>query len=298
MTVVLLCTLALLAVSIFIIPTYIPREQRQSVAQQAAGTDTSATPYLSAHEVVIVEEQVDGHEKEVVLPVQKVMFEYIEVIDSCGIHYQGECVRARSGPGTDFPIVSRLRNTMVLRVGGKVERASTTWFKIVFDEPLRYPERVTGDWYVASDYVRVLLDEGDKTIWTDDYATTSTKTIVVNRTKQTLTAYDGGTVFLDIPISTGLELTPTPRGTFTIYKKTPSRYMQGPLPNLPGNQYYDLPGVPWNLYFTHEGAVIHGAYWHDSFGKPYSHGCVNLSSKNASTLYQWADLGTKVIVQD
>ena len=96
-------------------------------------------------------------------------------------------------------------------------------------------------------------------------------------------------------ISTGLELSPTPAGTFTIFKKTPSRYMQGPLPGF--TDYYDLPGVPWNLYFTQQGAVIHGTYWHDSFGQPYSHGCVNLSPEDAKRLYEWAGLGTKVTVK-
>ena len=74
--------------------------------------------------------------------------------------------------------------------------------------------------------------------------------------------------------------------------------MQGPLPNLLDRQVYDLPGVPWNLYFTHGGAVIHGAYWHTSFGSQYSHGCVNLPPDTARELYNWADLGTTVIVQD
>lgn len=73
-----------------------------------------------------------------------------------------------------------------------------------------------------------------------------------------------------------MELSPTPKGEFIIFRKTPSRYMQGPIPEITGSNYYDLPGVPWNLYFTHGGAVIHGAYWHTSFGEEYSHGCVNL----------------------
>jgi lipoprotein-anchoring transpeptidase ErfK/SrfK len=98
-------------------------------------------------------------------------------------------------------------------------------------------------------------------------------------------------------ISTGLEFTPTPRGTFTVYRKTPSRYMQGPLPGV-SDQYYDLPGVPWNLYFTQQGAVIHGAYWHDNFGKRWSHGCVNVPPAKARELYQWADLGMQVTVRD
>ena len=92
----------------------------------------------------------------------------------------------------------------------------------------------------------------------------------------------GEELAMEIDISTGLELTPTPRGTFTVFRKTPSRYMQGPLPGI-ANDYYDLPGVPWNLYFTEQGAVIHGAYWHDSFGSPYSHGCVNADPKTAES---------------
>lgn len=111
-----------------------------------------------------------------------------------------------------------------------------------------------------------------------------------------LYAYDDTKLFMKEPISTGLEFTPTPRGTFTIFKKTPSRYMQGPAPGL-STEFYDLPGVPWDLYFTEGGAVIHGAYWHNKFGQKWSHGCVNLSLENAKKLYEWADIGTPVIVK-
>jgi lipoprotein-anchoring transpeptidase ErfK/SrfK len=74
--------------------------------------------------------------------------------------------------------------------------------------------------------------------------------------------------------------------------------MQGPLPYLADIQVYDLPGVPWTLYFTAQGAAIHGAYWHNEFGNPHSHGCVNLPPKEAKLMYDWAQLGTTVIVQD
>jgi hypothetical protein len=261
---------------------------------------TSSDTYLTDEETVTVEEPgADGKgEQQVVLPVQKVLFEYVEVIDGCGPHFEGACLHARSGPGTDFSVVANLRNGMVLKVGGKVERASATWYKIVFDEWLRYPERLSSDWYIAADFVQVLTDEGDRTIWDHAYSTTTGKKIVVKRGEQKLYVYNNDVLFKEISISTGLELTPTPRGTFTIFKKTPSRYMQGPLPNLIDQQVYDLPGVPWNLYFTQEGAVIHGAYWHTSFGSQYSHGCVNLWPSDARTLYMWAELGTKVIVED
>jgi hypothetical protein len=254
---------------------------------------TSTPSFLHDEEAVVITTSTSTE----LLPVSDVRFEYIEVVDSCDPHFAGDCLVVRSGPGVDYPVVTRLRNGVVLKVDGKVEHEGITWYKIVFDEWLRYPERVKGDWYVAANFVKALTDEGERTTWEDGAAST-TKRIVVDRSEQKLYAYDSETLFMTATTSTGLALTPTPRGTFTIYKKTPSRYMQGPLPNLPKDQYYDLPGVPWNLYFTEQGAVIHGAYWHDSFGRPYSHGCVNLSPQDARTIYTWAELGTKVVVQD
>ena len=236
------------------------------------------SPFLQTEEVVIIElaSTTASTSEETILPVKKVLFEYIQVVDGCGIHFEGECLNVRSGPGEEYPVIAQLRNNIVLKVGGQVERDGRKWYKIIFDEWLRYPQRLKGDWYVASEYVQVLYDEGDRTIWKDDYSTTTSKNIIVDRSEQKLYAYDGEILFMEIPISTGLELTPTPRGTFTIFKKTPSRYMQGPLPNLVDRQVYDLPGVPWNLYFTEGGAVIHGAYWPDSFGSEDSHGRVNV----------------------
>lgn len=255
--------------------------------------------FIQKEEVFIVASSTDesGTTMETELPVKKLLFEYVKIIDSCGVHFEGECVNARSGPGTDYEVVSRLRNDVVLKIDGKVEREERSWFRVVFDEWLRYPERVKGDWYVSGDYVEVLLDEGARTTWEHGTATT-TKHILVDRSEQKLYAYEGEELFMETAISTGLELSPTPAGTFTIFKKTPSRYMQGPIPNVPGSDYYDLPGVPWNLYFTHGGAVIHGAYWHDSFGTRYSHGCINLPPEEAKRLYEWTPLGTKVTVRE
>lgn len=112
-----------------------------------------------------------------------------------------------------------------------------------------------------------------------------------------LYAYDGDKLFMEEKISTGLELTPTPRGFFTIYRKSPTRYMQGPVPGIT-DQEYDVPGVPWDMYFTEQGGAIHGAYWHDHFGEPWSHGCVNLPPEKAKELYEWAPIGTSVYVHD
>ncbi|MDO8522799.1 MAG: L,D-transpeptidase family protein, partial [bacterium] len=264
-----------------------------SILKKSNKEQAPAVHYLQEEEAVVIKSE----EKIEVLPVKPVLFEYVEAIDGCGPYFEGPCLNARSGPGQDYDVILRLRNGMVLKVGGMVERDGKNWYKIKFDEHIRYPERVRGDFYVAAEYVRALLDEGDRDITDVGDIASSTKRIIIDRSEQALYAYDGDELFMQTKISTGLELTPTPRGAFTIFKKTPSRYMQGPLPGI-SDQYYDLPGVPWNLYFTEQGGAIHGAYWHNKFGQPWSHGCVNLPLPEAKKLYIWADIGTSVLVRD
>ncbi len=225
------------------------------------------------------------------------LYRYIEVTNSCGPYYTGTCVNLRSGPGEKYPSVTKLRNGVVLKVKDTAtDEAGDVWYRIEFATELRYPERVAGDLYVSADVVDLFYDDGDHRLTKGENAST-TKRIVVDRSDEMLYAYDGDTLYMQELISTGLEFTPTPRGTFTVYKMTPTRYMQGPIPGV-SDQEYDLPGVPWDLYFTKDGAVIHGAYWHDNFGKPWSHGCVNLSPENAKKLYMWAEIGTIVTVRE
>ena len=118
-------------------------------------------------------------------------------------------------------------------------------------------------------------------------AATSGKWIDVAIGTQTITAYQGNTPLKSVLVSTGLSWTPTPIGHFAIYTKIPSQAMSGP-------GYY-LPGVPWVMYFSGANA-IHGTYWHHNFGHPMSHGCVNLTIDDAKWFYDWAAIGTPVIV--
>ncbi|MFP4022249.1 MAG: L,D-transpeptidase family protein [Candidatus Paceibacterota bacterium] len=228
----------------------------------------------------------------------KELFQYIKVTGSCGPYFNGECLNVRAGPGTDHPIVGKLRNGQILKVEKSIERQEHLWYKIEFNEWLRYPDRSSGDWYVAADHVEAFFEEGSKIISSlDPKEESNIKLIVVERGGQKLYAYESDELVMEYDISTGLNLTPTPRGEFVVFKKTPSRYMQGPIPGI-SLQYWDLPGVPWNLYFTEQGAVVHGAYWHESFGRPYSNGCVNMRPEEAEELYHWAELGTEIIVRD
>lgn len=228
---------------------------------------------------------------EVVPPKPIVYLDYIEIINSCGPYFEGSCVNLRSGAGQNFSSVLTLRDGVVLRTSGKVESDGKIWYKVIFDEFVRYPDRLSKTLYVSADYVKAFSLPEEKII------ASTTKHIIVDRSEQNLYAYDGAVLFMKIKVSTGLIDTPTPRGSFTIFDKVPSRYMQGPLPGI-SDQKYDLPGVPWTMYFTAQGGAIHGAYWHDKFGQVWSHGCVNLTLKEAETLYSWAPLGTKVIVRD
>jgi LysM repeat protein len=112
------------------------------------------------------------------------------------------------------------------------------------------------------------------------------KWIGVNLSTQTITAYQGQTPVRSALVSTGLWGTPTVVGTYSVYAKYVSAPMSGP-------GYY-LPNVPHIMYF-YKGYGIHGAYWHNNFGTPMSHGCVNLSLPDAEWFYNWAPMGTKVV---
>ncbi|HZY45466.1 MAG TPA: L,D-transpeptidase, partial [Anaerolineae bacterium] len=56
-----------------------------------------------------------------------------------------------------------------------------------------------------------------------------------------------------------------------------------------GSDYYNLPGVAFPVYFTYSGCATHGTYWHNDFGRPRSHGCVNATNQAAEWLFRWTE---------
>jgi LysM repeat protein len=116
-------------------------------------------------------------------------------------------------------------------------------------------------------------------------APTSGRWIDVNLSTQRLTAYQGSTAVRSTLVSTGLPRTPTPTGQYRVYVKYAATLMSGP-------GYY-LPNVPYTMYF-YKGYAIHGTYWHNNFGTPMSHGCVNLPTSEAQWLYSWSAVGTLI----
>jgi lipoprotein-anchoring transpeptidase ErfK/SrfK len=113
----------------------------------------------------------------------------------------------------------------------------------------------------------------------------------VNLTTQILTAYEGDVPVMTTAVSTGTYLYPTVTGQFNIYLRHQSQTMNG---YLLGYDYY-LPDVPYVMYF-YRGFALHGTYWHNNFGTPMSHGCVNMPTDKAQWIYNWSDYGTLVNV--
>lgn len=115
--------------------------------------------------------------------------------------------------------------------------------------------------------------------------------IDVNLTTQQLTAYEGGNIIYTTLVSSGLSTHPTVTGQFRIWLRYESQTMNG---YLLGYDYY-LEDVPYVMYFYNDYA-LHGAYWHNNFGTPMSHGCVNLSISDAEWVFNFTSLGTLVNV--
>jgi lipoprotein-anchoring transpeptidase ErfK/SrfK len=77
----------------------------------------------------------------------------------------------------------------------------------------------------------------------------------------------------------------TPPGNYITNRKRPSRHMAAGDHAAPNS--YDLPGVPWVSYLMENGISFHGTYWHNNFGRPRSHGCINLSIPDSRWIYRW-----------
>ncbi|MBI9045200.1 MAG: L,D-transpeptidase [Anaerolineaceae bacterium] len=111
------------------------------------------------------------------------------------------------------------------------------------------------------------------------------KWIDINLSTQQLFAYVGNDIVNSFVVSTGTWEHPTVTGQYYVYVKYTYTDMAGP-------GYY-LPDVPYTMYF-YKGYGIHGTYWHNNFGTPMSHGCVNMRTDEAGWLFNWAYVGILV----
>lgn len=143
-------------------------------------------------------------------------------------------------------------------------------------------------------YVPTWVSNGGKAYSTRPYGVKADeKWIDVDLSTQTLTAYVGNDPVFSTYISSGTAEHPTVTGQFRIWLSYESQTMDG---SLLGYDYY-LENVPYVMYFYHDYA-IHGTFWHNNFGTPMSHGCVNMETGDASWIYSWATIGTLVNVHN
>jgi hypothetical protein len=115
------------------------------------------------------------------------------------------------------------------------------------------------------------------------------KRIEVRLGEQVIIAYENDQAVFVSRVATGAEwkhgVFYTPLGRHYIHHKRPSRHMTSGSPENPVG--YDLPGVPWVSYINDKGISFHGTYWHNDFGHPRSHGCINLPISAAQWIFRW-----------
>jgi len=191
----------------------------------------------------------------------------------------------------------------------------TVPFSVTGKEPYVYAERGYRLYYGTTHWVkRFVVTRDEKSIWYEIYdfhlkklfyvpshdmrlvpndelsilspeVPDEEKSIVVDLAAQLVTAFEGEKLVFSQRCSSGVKGTETPKGEFRTYHKGPSVHMTNEGDAI--ENIYDLPGVPWCSFFTGAGNAFHGTYWHNDYGRPRSHGCVNLPSEAAKFLYRW-----------
>jgi hypothetical protein len=165
------------------------------------------------------------------------------------------------------------------------------WYGIRDDRsPLRY--------FIRAEHARVF--PSDETAPLPSASTSDEKRVDVDLTRQLLTAWEGERQMIQVAISSGAATqengahsgkTSTPQGEFRVFRKMPCQHLGNTGHGGSSQEPFDLPGVPWVAYYQadNDGYAFHGAYWHNDFGRPHSHGCINLRPADARWLYRWLD---------
>jgi lipoprotein-anchoring transpeptidase ErfK/SrfK len=187
---------------------------------------------------------------------------------------------AHKEPDTDTGVVQRLYFETVHWVTDSVTGLDgRVWYRLLDDKwDLSY--------FIPARYMR-LIPEDELAPISPDFPALE-KRIDVNLTHQLVLAYEGSRLVFAARAATGGQYRSgrwsTPTGNFITSYKRPTRHMAtGEI----GSSGFDLPGVPWVLYITKSGISFHGTYWHNDYGRPRSHGCINLTPQASKWLYRW-----------
>ena len=154
-----------------------------------------------------------------------------------------------------------------------------TWYRLLDDKWDLY-------YYIPGRYMRII--PGDELTPLSPEIPEEEKLIRVNLPQQLVLAYEGSRLVFAARVSTGGQFRDgrwtTPQGQFITSYKRPTRHMAAG--DIASNGF-DLPGVPWVLYITESGISFHGTYWHNDYGRPRSHGCINMTPQASKWLYRW-----------
>jgi len=166
------------------------------------------------------------------------------------------------------------------------------WYRIFDDLDSNVP------YYLSAKHMRPIAPEEISPVSTD--VPGDQKHIEVNLTTQMLTAYEYNKSIFQTKISSGIPGGDfnTPTGEFYIQEKMPAKHMGysyfgigsrgGVVNSFADAEGYALPGIPWTCFFTPAGHAFHGTYWHENFGTPMSHGCINMRTEDAKWIFRWA----------
>jgi hypothetical protein len=187
--------------------------------------------------------------------------------------------------------ITRLQPSARAKKGYRAYFATTYWVTGLSVNPHEkgmwyqiYDGHLRNSFYVPSADMRLVPFE-EMDVLSPEVPETS-KHIYVDTATQSVTAFEDQTAVMTARCSSGGKWTKTPLGEFLTYHKGPTIHMTND--GAPGaGQGYDLPGVPWVSFFTGTGIAFHGTYWHNDYGRPRSHGCVNMRPEDAKFLYRW-----------
>jgi hypothetical protein len=188
--------------------------------------------------------------------------------------------------------ITRRAPYVYAKTGYRIYYGTTHWVKkvIVTKEEKSiwyqiYDSYLKEDFYVAARDMRLIPSE-ELTLLSPEVPAQDKK-IVVDLSTQLVTAFEGEKLVFSERCSSGVKGTATPAGNFRTYHKGPSVHMTNEGDAVENETVYSLPGVPWCSFFTGAGNAFHGTYWHNDYGRPRSHGCVNLPSESAKFIYRW-----------
>jgi hypothetical protein len=147
-----------------------------------------------------------------------------------------------------------------------------------------YDQLYQADYFLRAEAVHILSTEELAPISPE--VPVDEKRIVILLDRQELLAYEADRLVYAARAATGQHGFETPAGLFHTFHKRPTAHMVGGADEF---SMFDLPAIPWDSYLTDSGVAIHGTYWHNDFGHPHSHGCINLSPADAKWVYRWTE---------